>query len=162
QIDTALAFLNSASGPVPRRGDQKLFLPKIDWRINDNHTFTATYNRLRWDSPAGIQTQATNTRAIDNFGNDFVDVDMLNLRLASTLSQTLVNEGRFQWSKDFEFEFSQPPLAGAPKTASGGRTPQTFITNGFSFGVPEFLERAKFPDERRIQFADTVTLTHGN
>ena len=28
--------------------------------------------------------------------------------------------------------------------------------------MPEFLERAAFPDERRWQFADTVTLTHGN
>ena len=27
---------------------------------------------------------------------------------------------------------------------------------------PEFLERAAFPDERRWQFADTVTLTAGN
>jgi hypothetical protein len=28
--------------------------------------------------------------------------------------------------------------------------------------MPEFLERASFPDERRWQFADTVTMTHGN
>ena len=28
--------------------------------------------------------------------------------------------------------------------------------------MPEFLERASFPDERRWQFADTVTMTQGN
>ena len=162
QVDTALSFLNSLSGEVPRRGDQILILPKIDWHINQDHTFTATYNMLRWDSPSGIQTQATNTRARENFGDDFVDVDTLNLRLASTLSQTLINEARFQWSRDHEYQFSQPPLPGAPTTASGGRTPQIFITNGLSFGVPDFLERAKFPFEKRIQFADTVTLSYGN
>src|SRR5262249_45490156 len=63
QVNNALNFLNGLTGEVPRKGDQKLFLPKVDWHINENHTLTATYNRLRWDSPAGIQTQAINTRA---------------------------------------------------------------------------------------------------
>ena len=38
QIDSTLSFLSSLSGPVPRTGDQKLFLPKVDWVINDNNT----------------------------------------------------------------------------------------------------------------------------
>lgn len=162
QANSVLTFLNSLSGPVPRSGDQKLFLPKIDWNINSSNTLTATYNRLRWASPAGIQTQAINTRARDNFGDDFVEIDWLTLRLNSTISPTLLNEARFQWGKDNEFQFSQPPLAGEPTNAVGGRSPQTFITNGFSFGIPEFLERTAFPDERRYQFADTITLSHGN
>jgi hypothetical protein len=162
QIDNTLNFLSSLSGPVPRTGDQKLFLPKVDWIINESNTFTVSYNRLRWESPAGIQTQATNTRAIDNFGDDFVAIDALNAKLASTLSPTLLNEFRFQWGRDNETQFSQPPAAGEPTNAPGGRSPQTFIQNGFSFGMPEFLERAAFPDERRWQFADTVTLTAGN
>lgn len=162
QIDNALSFLNSISGEVPRKGNQRLFLPKIDWNLNDKNTFTATYNRLRWNSPAGIQTQAINTRARDNFGDDGVNIDSLNLRLASTVSNSLINEFRFQWGRDNEFQFSQPPLPGEPTNSVGGRSPQTFITNGFSFGIPEFLERPAFPDERRWQFADTVTLTQGS
>ncbi len=162
QIDSALSFLNSISGPVPRTGDQKLFLPKVDWTINDANTLTVSYNRLRWNSPAGIQTQATNTRAIDNFGDDFVEIDSLNVKLASTLTPNLLNEFRFQWGRDNEFQFSQPPAPGEPTNAPGGRSPQTFIQNGFSFGMPEFLERAAFPDERRWQFADTITFTAGN
>ncbi|HEU4767617.1 MAG TPA: TonB-dependent receptor [Pyrinomonadaceae bacterium] len=162
QVDNALNFLRSLSGPVERTGDQKLFLPKVDWNINDRNTLTVSYNRLRWESPAGIQTQATNTRAVDNFGDDFVEIDALNVKLASTLTPTLLNEFRFQWGRDNEFQFSQPPLPGEPTNAPGGRSPQTFIQNGFSFGMPEFLERAAFPDERRWQFADTVTMTSGN
>jgi outer membrane receptor protein involved in Fe transport len=162
QIDNALNFLNSISGEVPRTGNQRLFLPKVDWNINDRNTFTATYNRLRWKSPAGVQTQAINTRARDNFGDDGVNIDSLNLRLASTISSTLINEFRFQWGRDNEFQFSQPPLPGEPTNSVGGRSPQTFITNGFSFGIPEFLERPAFPNETRKQFADTVTLTVGN
>jgi outer membrane receptor protein involved in Fe transport len=162
QVNDALSFLNSISGEVPRRGDQRLFLPKIDWIINDKNSASFSYNRLRWDSPAGIQTQATNTRAKDNFGDDFVNVDSFNARLQSTFTPTMVNEFRFQYGKDNEFEFSQPPLPGEPTTSVGGRSPQTFITNGFSFGIPEFLERVAFPNETRYQFADTVTMTAGN
>ncbi len=162
QIDGTLNFLSSISGTVPRTGDQKLFLPKLDWHINDKNTLTVSYNRLRWESPAGIQTQATNTRAIDNFGDDFVEIDSLNIKLASTITPTFLNEFRFQWGRDNEYQFSQPPAPGEPTTAPGGRSPQTFIQNGFSFGMPEFLERAAFPDERRWQFADTVTMSSGN
>src|SRR5437763_13639801 len=162
QVTNTLSFLNSISGEVPRRGDQRLFLPKVDWNINSNNTFTATYNSLRWVSPAGIQTQAINTRARDNFGDDGVNIDWLNLRLSTTLKPTLLNELRYQWGRDNEFQSSQPPLPGEPTNSVGGRSPQTFITNGFSFGIPEFLERPAFPDERRNQFADTMTSTVGS
>jgi outer membrane receptor protein involved in Fe transport len=169
QIDSTLNFLSSISGPVPRTGDQKLFLPKVDWNINDKNTLTVVYNRLRWDSPAGIQTQATNTRAIDNFGDDFVQIDSLNVKLASTISPMLLNEFRYQWGRDNEFQFSQPPAPGEPTNSIGGRSPQTNLGGGSAcfnpvicFGIPEFLERPAFPDERRNQFADTVTMSHGN
>ena len=162
QVDTALTFLNGLSGTLPRRGDNLIFLPKVDWHLNSNNVFTATFNWLKWNSPAGIQTQATNTLARDNFGDDFVRARFLNLRLASTISSKFVNEARFQYGQDFEYEFSQPPLAGEPTNSVGGRSPNTFITNGFSFGMPTFLERVAFPDERRTQFADTMTYTMGD
>ncbi|MDQ1422130.1 MAG: hypothetical protein QOJ52_4092, partial [Acidimicrobiaceae bacterium] len=161
QVDNTLSFINSLTGEVPRRGDQNTFLPKFDWNINDKNTFTATYNRLRWVSPAGIQTQATNTLGRASFGDDFVNIDSLNLRLISTLSATLLNEARFQYGRDNEFEFSQPPLPGEPTTAPGGRSPDVFLTNGIEFGTPTFLERRSFPDEKRFQYADTMTLSKG-
>ena len=169
QIDSTLNFLNSITGPVPRTGDQKLFLPKVDWNINEKNTLTVVYNRLRWESPAGIQTQATNARAIDNFGDDFVRIDSLNVKLASTITPMLLNEFRYQWGRDNEFQFSQPPAPGEPTNSIGGRSPQTNLAGGnacfnpaICFGIPEFLERQAFPDERRHQFADTVTMTSGN
>ncbi|HEX5703742.1 MAG TPA: TonB-dependent receptor [Pyrinomonadaceae bacterium] len=161
QIDAGLAFLNSLTGEVERRGDQRLILPKLDWNLNDSNTLTVTYNRLRWNSPNGVQTQATNTRARDNFGDDLVDIDWLTARLSSTLSSSLLNEFRFQWGRDNETQFSRAPQAGEPTNSIDGRSPQTFITNGLSFGIPEFLDRPAFPDERRWQFANTMTWTQG-
>lgn len=169
QINSVLAFLNSETGPVPRKGNQRIFLPKVDWNITDKHTFTATYNRLRWDSPSGIQTQPTNTIGRTSFGDDFVDDDSINLRLASNFSANMINEMRYQWSRDFEYENSTTPLPGEPLTspaypgtiAAGTRGPDVFITGGIEFGVPTFLERPKYPDERRNQFFDMITLSKG-
>ena len=166
QIDSSLAFLNSLSGETPRRGDQRLILPKIDWQINGNNLFSISYNRLRWESPNGVQTQAVNQRGRSSFGDDFVEVDSINARLQSTFSANVLNEFRFQYGRDFETQFSTPPLPGEPLTSStvvgGRRSPSVFVQNGLEFGTPTFLDRPSFPDERRIQFADTITWTRGS
>lgn len=157
QIDNTIQFLNSLTGPVPRTGDQTLILPKIDWQINNKNTFTINYNRLRWDSPSGVQTQATNNRGRASFGDDFVKVDWGTARLTSTIKPTLVNEFRVQYARDFEFQISQTPLPGEPRTAINGSAPDVGLQNGLNFGKPNFLERASFPKEKRTQFTDNVT-----
>jgi hypothetical protein len=163
QINNTLGFLTSLTGEVPRKGDQTIFLPKIDWNINSSNSFSITYNRLRWDSPAGIQTQATNTLGRASFGDDFVDIDWITLRLQSAISPTLLNEARFQYGRDLEHQNSQEPLPGEPTTALGGtRSPDVFITNVIEFGTPTFLERLSFPDEKRWQYADNMTLSRGS
>src|SRR5262249_22674306 len=52
--------------------------------------------------------------------------------------------------------------AGEPVAASG-RTPATDISGagGLSFGKPNFLERRSYPDEKRTQFVDILTLMTG-
>jgi hypothetical protein len=162
QRNAALAFLQGLTGEVSRRRDQSIILPKIDWQINEKHTFTATYNRLRAESPAGVQSQAVVNRGISSFGDDFVNVDSLNLRLSSTLTPNVLNEARFQYGRDNEFQLSQEPAPGEPTTGLNGRPPSVAITNVITFGKPNFLERRAFPDEKRWQYADTVTLTAGN
>lgn len=163
QIASGIAYLRGLTGEVPRKGDQTLFLPKIDWVINDKHTFTAVYNRLRWDSPAGVQTQAVVFRGRTAFGSDLVDIDTLNLRLSSSLSANTLNEARFQWSRDFERQIADTPDPSEPTTANGFPPSAAINTGagGITIGKPDFLDRAAFPDERRLQFADTVTMTRG-
>jgi hypothetical protein len=161
QINNAVGFLNSLSGPVPRRGDQYLILPKIDWQINSMHAFTINYNRLRWESPAGIQTQATNTYGNHSFGDDFVKIDWGTARLISMFTPRLLNEFRVQIARDFEYQQSQAPAGGEPTTAVNGSAPEVILTNGFTFGKADFLERAKYPDERRYQYTDNVSWNIG-
>lgn len=165
QINSSLAFINSLTGETPRTGDQTIYFPKIDWNINSKNSFSISYNRMRWDSPNGIQTQAVNNRGRSSFGNDYVDVDSINAKLQTTFSANMLNEFRFQYGRDFEYEFSTPPLPGEPTTSStvvgGVRSPDIFLTNGLEFGTPTFLERPKYPDERRYQFADSFTYIAG-
>lgn len=158
-------------GPVPRKGQATIFFPKIDWQINSKNHATFEVNRMRWTSPAGIQTQASNAFGVASFGNDYVRDTWGVAKLYTSFTPTLTNEARFQYGRDFEFEFAQPPTTYEQTNflTSGlfpgytnplGLPPDVFITNGFDMGVPTFLERPAFPDERRTQYADTVSWSH--
>ena len=118
QANEGLAYLQGLTGTVERTGNQRLFLPKVDWKIGNNHTFTATYNSLRWDSPAGVQTAAVVFRGIEAWGNDGVHDDWTTERLTSVFSNGTTNEVKFQWGRDFEFQSSQPPALGQPVSSA--------------------------------------------
>ena len=166
-----LAGLNTMLGPVPRTGDQNIFFPKVDWQINSRNHVAFEANRLTWASPAGIQTQATNTNGSRSFGDDFVKLTFGIAKLDTTITNSLVNQLRYQYGRDFEYEFAQKPTAyeasnlvgptGGGYTNPLGLPPSISITNGFTFGTPTFLQRARYPDERRYQIADTMNYTHG-
>jgi len=156
-VNNALALQTSLTGTVTRRGDQLILLPKIDWNITSKHHVSFTYNRLRWNSPEGIQTAAVVNRGIESFGNDYVKEDWGIGRLISTVTPTITNELRYQYGRDFEFENGQNPISGEP-VSSLGFSPQTTINGvgSWVFGMPNFLNRPKYPDERRNQVADTL------
>src|SRR5882724_932412 len=159
--------LLSELGTVPRKGQQTIFFPKIDWQINSKNHATFEVNRMRWVSPAGVQTQASVVDGIASFGNDYVRDTWGVAKLYTFFTSNLSNEARFQYGRDFEFQFAQPPSAFEAAnfvnppgyTNPLGLSPDVFITNGFDMGVPTFLQRPAFPDERRTQFADTVSWT---
>ncbi len=162
QANSAFAFLQTLTGTVARKGDELILFPKIDWNVTPKNHASFEYNRMRWSSPAGIQTAAVVNRGIESFGDDFVKDDTGIARLTSNLSPTLVNEGRFNYGRDFEFETGQPSIAGEPISGQGV-SPQITISgaSGFVFGKPNFLDRPAYPDERRTQVADTLSWSRG-
>jgi len=171
--NNGLTALLGELGAVPRKGLSTIFFPKLDWQINSRNHATFEVNRTRWTSPAGIQTQASNNFGTNSFGNDYVRDTWGVAKLYTSITNTLTNEARFQYGRDFEYEFAQPPsayektnlLAPAGYTNPLGLPPDVCIQcgrgNGFEFGVPTFLQRPAFPDERRSQYADTLSWTHG-
>jgi hypothetical protein len=163
-FNEGLDYIAAFTGEVERKGDQTIFFPKLDYRVNDKHTLALSYNRMRWDAPAGVQSQPVVSRGIASFGNDYVKVDSFIARLSSAVTNNISNEFRLQWGRDFEFQKSQAPAAGEPTTGPFGNSPQIAVassSNGITFGLPNFLERNKYPDERRWQAASSTTWVKG-
>ena len=146
QIDSTLAFLTSLTGEVPRRADQTIYTPKVDWHMTSRHSLSATYNRLRWNSPAGIETAPTTNRGRASFGDDFVNVDWITVGVVSRISSRLVNELRSQFGRDHEFQFSQTPAPGEPLTGPHGKPPAVTVggATGSTSANPALLTPERF------------------
>lgn len=163
QAAAGLPFLDTLTGVVPRKGDELVMLPKIDWNITSGNHFSAEWNRMRWTSPAGIQTGGVVNRGIESFGDDFVKDDTVIGRLTSVFSPRVTNQFLFEYGRDFEFEFGQASIAGEPVAPQTGVSPQIAISGAasFTFGQPNFLPRPAFPEETRYQFSDTLSWSRG-
>jgi len=92
---------------------------KIDWNVNSRNRASFTYNRLRWNSPQGIQTAAVVHRGIESFGNDYERADWGIARLTTTISANMTNEIRYQYGRDFEFQNGQSSISGEPVSQLG-------------------------------------------
>jgi hypothetical protein len=166
--------LITETGTVPRTGDQNIFFPKLDWQINGKNHATVEGNRLRWTSPAGIQTGTSAlTNGIASFGNDYVKSTFVIGKLDTVITSRLSNEVRYQYGRDFEYENNQTATPYEQATLLNTTTPFAYtnpygiapnvsITNGPTMGTPTFLNRKSYPDERRWQIADTANLIRGN
>lgn len=171
QSDAALTFLRSMTGTAPRRQDQKIFFPKIDWNLNDRNTLTLSYNRVRTTGLNAFQTPSVVNVGLADFGDDFVNIDTINLRLTSNISSTTVNEFRFQQGHEnarsiLQTETAEEKALAARGTTINGLLPSvSFVAAasvGFQFGTSTNFQRAAFPDEHTTQFVDSLTMILGN
>ncbi len=174
---TQLVNLLSDLGAVPRTGDEELNTPKLDWQISPKHHLSALYHRLRWDSPGGVQTQATNTYSIDTFGTDFVKLDYGLTKLDSLITSNISNEVRYQYGRELNDEGQQPLSSyskqylqgtnGITNTAAGDFSPNVpevalDTSIGFYLGSPYYSYRKALPDERKWQVGDTASWQKSN
>jgi len=168
--DQGIAGLTTMLGTVPRVGDQTLYFPKIDWQVNQKNHVSVEANRMRWTSPAGIQTSPAVAYGEASFGNDYVRDNWIVGKLDTFITSALSNEVRYMYGRDFEFESNQQPttyeqnnLVSTPNyTNPLGLPPNVFLSGFFQFGTAMFLNRQALPDERRWQLSDTVNWTRGN
>jgi len=167
KYNAGLGGLLTEVGVVPRTGDQLVNFPKLDWVISQKHHLSVEYNRLRWNAPAGVATTSVATsQAKNNIGNDFVKLDWGIAKLQSLFTQNLANEFRFQYGREIDYQSPQTPVPPFEQPFANnvfGLPPQVSIASstGFALGTPSFLPRTRYPDERKTQFADTVTWTRG-
>jgi hypothetical protein len=167
---SGISGLTSLLGTVPRTGDQTIYFPKIDWQVNPKNHVAVEANRMRWTSPAGIQTSPAVAYGTASFGNDYVRDNWIVGKLDTFITSSLSNEVRYMYGRDFEFESNQTPTSyednNLTKTSNYTNPlllpPNVYLSGFFQFGTPQFLERAAYPDERRWQLADTVEWIRGN
>ena len=162
-----LGILQSFIGIVPRVQDQVINLPKLDYQINDRNRLSLMYNRMRYSSPNGLYSQASENEGRSGWGNDNVKEDFGIARLSSVLSNSLINDALVQYGRDFEFDYQQPPLPNElPLShnsygAAAGTNIGYFFSGGIYSGSNPDLTRYADPDERRLQLLDAVTWSHG-
>jgi outer membrane receptor protein involved in Fe transport len=163
QAASAINYITKLSGTLPRLGNQILNFFKTDYQINPANRLTLSYNRMRWDSPGGFQTNPVFNRAVTSDGDDFVKVDSAIGSLNTVISPHLNNVIRYEYARDGEFDFAQKPSSIEPTTAYG-LAPETFINinGGFSLGAPQFFTRSNYPDERENQIIDVLTWSKDN
>ncbi len=161
QCSAAIKFLDRQFRTVPRTANQDLGFAKLDWRPNEANTFTVSMNLLRWVSPNGLQTQAVlnNGSGIGNNVNSSVRAKYGRFSWTAIPTPTIVNEFRFGWYNDKQFDYPNDALA-IPSSI----VPQGFlgisITGQSNLGTAVDYPRRN-PIENRYVFADTLTLTRG-
>ena len=161
QCTAALDFLNRQFQTVPRTANQNLGFVKLDWRPTERNSFTANINLLRWVSPNGLQTQAVlnNGNGVGNNVNSSVRAKYGRFSWTSIPTTSMVNEFRFGWFNDKQFDYPNPALA-IPSSI----VPQGFL--GISITGQSYLGTATDyprtnPSENRFEFAETLTWTKG-
>jgi hypothetical protein len=129
----------------PRSGQNDVGFGKVDFNLTQKNNLSVQYNMHRWNSPNGVQTAPVVSVSQSANGTDIVKTDFFVASLNTVITPTWLNEARVQVGRDFE---SQTPNAPGPSVS---------VTNGPSFGEPNFLPRAKYPDERRYEFIDNIS-----
>lgn len=123
-------FPGGAPGNLQSRTmGNNIALGKADYLINSSNTFSTFFNYMRSSGERAIQTPIVLGNVGRN-GTDDVRIYSYNARLTSTLGPRKVNEVRFQWSRDFEYEIADEP---PPEVYANG-------SGNFSFGRATFLQ----------------------
>ncbi len=154
QCDTARAFLDRQFQTVPRTVNQNLGFAKLDWRPTERNSFSVSLNLLRWVSPNGLQTQAVlnNGNGVGNNVNSSVRAKYGRIAWTAIPTPTMVNEFRFGWFNDKQFDYPNDELA-IPGIGFLGMS----ITGQTNLGTATDYPR-KNPLENRYSYADTPEL----
>jgi carboxypeptidase family protein/TonB-dependent receptor-like protein len=162
KTNAALNYLDSLTGTIARRHDQTVNFGKLDWQATTHHRLSVQYDRARSSSPAGVRTAPVVDVGRASMGSTYGKIDSVLGRWMWLATPRLSNELRAQYGSDFQYEQAGAPLPQEPAVGPNGFAPEVAIgPNGFTFGSSPSLGRRAFPNEKKIQFVDIVSLTRG-
>jgi hypothetical protein len=143
-------YLKSLISVYPRTGVNDLAFGKLDYQINASNHISSSFDFVDFHAPNAYNTSSTvNNNSVTANGPAVTHERFFVTNLDSTIKPTLINNFRFQWGLDNE-------IIGAN---DGG--PSVSIASVSAYGMPNALPRPAFPDEHRLQFADTISWNKG-
>jgi hypothetical protein len=139
---SAIDFLLGLQSAPSRYARETLIFPRVDYQLNQKNLVYANFNFANFDQTNGYSANPTysNTSASTN-GTTSYHERFLIAHWTSTLTNTAVNDVRFQWGRDLE--------------TAGANSPGPSVSMGAEiYGMPNALPRVAEPDEHRYQITD--------
>jgi hypothetical protein len=146
----ANTYLRSLLGAFPRTAVGDVFFGKLDYQLNSKNHLSGAFDWNNFHAPNDYNPATTvNNGAVSNNATLVTHTRIFVGNADTTISNTMVNNFRFQWGVDDE-------IAGA-----NGGGPQVAVTNVTQYGLSIALPRPAFPLEHRMQYSDTLSWTKG-
>ena len=146
----ANAYLQSLTGSYPRNAVNDIAFGKLDYQLNASNHLSAGFDFDDFHAPNSYNSgTSVNNNSVTANGPAVTHTRFFVASWDSILNPTVVNNFRFQWGLDNE-------IIGANSTG-----PNVSIASVMAYGMPNALPRPAFPDEHRLQFADTVSKSLG-
>jgi hypothetical protein len=146
----ANGFFSSKLGAFPRFANQDIAFGKLDYQLNAKNHISTSFNFDDFHSPNSYNTAITSpNNSLSANGTAVTHERIFVANWDSTITNSMINNVRFQWSQDLEI------------ISANGTAPSVSVTNVMAYGLPNALPRPAFPNEHRYQFTDILSSTHG-
>ncbi len=164
--NAALNYLGSLTGTTNRSAYRIAGLLRADVVLSKRDRLIVGYAANYADAPAGAAlgqaSDAVVARGTGSLGDSLLNVEAGSGHWLHAFSKHWDNEVRGQVAHDLEYESPHAPLPQEPAIGPGGYAPQVSIAPlGFAYGTPANLGRLAYPDEQRVEVADTMRLRVG-
>jgi len=150
QCANANAFLAGELGTFPRATNQDVGFGKLDYQATPRNHVSASFDFMNYRAPNAYNTSpSVNNSSLSTNGSYVFHERIFVANWDSTISNSAVNNLRFQWGRDLEVAGSNAPA------------PYISIASAMTYGENYALPRTAEPDEHRTQIADTLSIIHG-
>jgi hypothetical protein len=140
QVSNTINALNSNLGLQPRKGNDWVFTPRLDYQASSRDSLFLSFNVNRFNSPGGVILDPT----VANYGtqtlaNAYVHTFQATLGWTHTFSSNLLNEFHAGTSQDNQIS---TPTGAAPNTPTLILdSPAAFILGNAPFSIGRVFER---------------------
>ncbi len=150
QCANANAYLSGLLGTFPRATNQDVAFGKLDSQLTSRNHLSTSFDFMNYRAPNAYNTSpSVNNSSLSTNGSYVFHERIFVANLDSAITNTAINNLRFQWGRDLEIAGSNAPA------------PYISISNVSTYGENYALPRTAEPDEHRTQIADTLSMVHG-